>query len=114
MEEKRKAKGQQHADARPYRQLLPIDEHLKISEWWQKHKDIYPKHANAARRYLAIPATSAPCERLFSTGGRVLEKRRASLKPDSVREIIIVHDNIHLLNRVEFDEAIYSDDEEED
>ena len=114
MEEKRKAKGRLQAEAKPYHELSPIDEHLNVGDWWAKHKDVYAKHANAARRYLAIPATSAPCERLFSTGGRVLEKRRAALKPDSVRDIVLVHDNIHLLNNIEFDEEIYSDEEEDD
>lgn len=109
--EKLEAKGHQKADATPYHDLKPVDAHTNVGDWWHEHQTVYPRHANAARRYLAIPATSAPCERLFSTGGRVLEKRRASLNPDTVREIIIVHDNIDLLEQIEFDEEQYDYDD---
>jgi hypothetical protein len=107
VQEKLAEKGRAAADARPYRERQPIGSHASVADWWREHEKIYPRYANAARRYLAIPATSAPCERLFSTGGRVLEKRRASLNPSSVRDIVIVHDNIYLLDELEFDEEAY-------
>ena len=39
----------------------------------------YPKLASLARKYLATPATTVPCERLFSIAGFIAEKRRAAL-----------------------------------
>jgi hypothetical protein len=100
--EKQQSKGVEAAAAAPYRTLAPINPKLPIGDWWRSHQSVYPLHALAARRYTCIPATSAPSERLFSTGGRVLEKRRAALKPDTVRDIVIIHDNIDKLDRVRF------------
>jgi len=108
--EKKLAKGEEAAAVRPYRHLLPINEKSFIGHWWAKHESIYPYHAAAARRYTCIPATSAPCERVFSTGGRVLDKRRAALKPDTVHDIIIVHDNIDKLDRITFQDSAMDDD----
>jgi hypothetical protein len=107
--EKINARSRLQAAVRPYRELVTIDAHLSASDWWRANRNVYPKHANAARRLLAIPATSAPCERLFSTGGRILEKRRASLSPESVRDIVLVHDNLNLLDRVVLDDFLYDD-----
>ena len=42
----------------------------------------FPKLARAAKRCLCIPATSMPSERIFSTAGYIVNKRRSSLLPD--------------------------------
>ena len=55
------------------------------------------------------PATSAPCERVFSTAGRVLEKRRASLKPEALASIVLVHENLQWLDEMPLDELIFDD-----
>lgn len=104
---KMQAKGAAQAAAKPYRELAPLKTQPLL--WWKAHESIYPAHAALAKRYLAIPATSAPCERLFSTGGRVLEKRRASLSPDATAAIVFVHDHIHLLDRIKLDVVHYDD-----
>jgi hAT family C-terminal dimerisation region len=41
-----------------------------------------------ARDYLAIPATSAPAERIFSSAADVITPDRASLAPETVRAIM--------------------------
>ena len=43
--------------------------------------------------YLAMPATSVPCERLFSDAGKTLTKKRASKKPEMAEVIIFLHYN---------------------
>ena len=47
--------------------------------WWSLHHTSYPDIACIARRYLALPASEVPSERLFSTAGAVVTKRRAAL-----------------------------------
>jgi len=45
-----------------------------------------------ARRVLAIPATSAAPERLFSTAGNVMTKKRSSLTCDNMEELVYLHE----------------------
>lgn len=45
-------------------------------QWWAEiGQFIYPRLAILARRYLAIPASSIPCERLFSAAGNGTPRR---------------------------------------
>ena len=37
-----------------------------------------------------VPASSATSERVFSASGRILEKRRQSLDPDIVDDILLI------------------------
>lgn len=105
------AKGAAEASKSPFRGQVPI-RMVDPLQWWKVKESTYPSEAKLARRYLAIPASSAPCERLFSTGGRVLEKRRASLKPETTRCIVFLHDNLHLLDEIaEEDDMDFLDDE---
>ena len=44
--------------------------------WWQKASRIYPHIAMLARKYLAVQASPAASERVFSVGGLVVAKKR--------------------------------------
>ena len=44
------------------------------------------------RRVLAIPATSTAHERLFSTAGNVMTKKRSRLTCDNMEELVYLHD----------------------
>jgi hypothetical protein len=59
--------------------------HEDILEWWKRHADAYPCLARIARDYLAIPATSAPAERVFSGGADLIAEKRGSLSEDTIR-----------------------------
>lgn len=45
-------------------------------EWWAKHVGSHPKLACLACKYPATPATSVPCETLFSLSGHIVQKKR--------------------------------------
>lgn len=62
--------------------------------WWKKNEMKFPLLARLARKYLAIPATSAPAERLFSVAGLVLEEKRTNLKPNKVDKILFLFSNL--------------------
>ena len=51
----------------------------EVLSWWKRHQSIYPTLARMARDYLAIPATSASSERLFSSGKLLITDNRNSL-----------------------------------
>jgi hypothetical protein len=46
-------------------------------EWWKNNEKNYPTLAALVRMYLAIQATSAPSERVFSVASRLISKLRA-------------------------------------
>jgi len=67
----------------------PVASHdADVLQWWREHAATYPCLAVMARDYLAIPATGAPVERVFSGGATLVQPRRGSLSEDSVRECI--------------------------
>jgi len=49
-----------------------------------------PTLAILARRYLAIPATSAPSESIFSIAGDTITKKRNKLSDESFRRLIVL------------------------
>ena len=112
MSRKFSAKGISQAEKTPYRNLTPVGRKLDPLKWWKLNETTYKAHSILARRYLAIPASSAPCERVFSTAGRVIEKRRASLKPDTAKAIVFLHENFHLLDELEHLEENLNDEYE--
>ena len=61
-------------------------------EWWSTRSACYGNMAKIARKYLGTPATSVPCERLFSLAGHIVQKRRANLSPDNVNRLVCLSD----------------------
>lgn len=55
-----------------------------VLSWWKTNASVYPRLSEMARDYLAIPATGAPVERMFSIGTDVVRPKRASLNPDTI------------------------------
>ena len=43
------------------------------------------------RAYLAVPATSAPVERLFSVAGSIISAKRARLTDGTASDLIVLH-----------------------
>jgi hypothetical protein len=59
--------------------------------WWRVNHHTYPNLAKLARKYLCIPATSAPSERVFSQAGLTIANARARLLPDHAEDLIFLH-----------------------
>lgn len=64
--------------------------------WWHTQTETYKRLSILARCILAIPASSAPSERVFSIAGVILNSRRSSLSPHVVDKVIFVHENKYL------------------
>lgn len=56
-----------------------------VLKYWAAKQYEYPIISQMARDYLAIPATSAPSERVFSQGDDFLTKKRNRMAPDTLR-----------------------------
>lgn len=56
--------------------------------WWQTYGEEFPILSVLARSYFAIPASSVPCEQLFSIAGNVITKNRNSLAPVTVQALL--------------------------
>jgi hypothetical protein len=62
-------------------------------EWWMLHHTDYPHNWKVAEQILAIPATSAPSERVFSSAANIVDKKRVRLKPENVDLLVFLRGN---------------------
>jgi hypothetical protein len=77
-----------------YDTSLPPDETaLPALIWWARNAARFPDLAPLARKYLTIPASSVPSERVFSKGRWIVSKRRASLSPNTVSLLMFLSCN---------------------
>ncbi len=61
---------------------IPLD--ADPLKWWQTHEHLYPHFAMLARRYLSVPGTSVPNERVFSTAGDNVTSSRSVRSEENV------------------------------
>ena len=62
-----------------YLKLPPVTPETDTLQWWKVNAAAYPGLAAMARDYLAIPATGAPVERVFSGGTDLVQPKRGAL-----------------------------------
>lgn len=72
----------------------PVDTNLDLIDWWNSRRNDFPKLSKFALNIHSIPASSIPSERLFSTGGNLITEKRTRLNPDSIENILILHDRL--------------------
>ena len=59
-----------------------------ILKWWKFYSEGLPILSSVARAILAIPASSAKSERVFSTSGNTVTTKRTNLDPDKVEVLV--------------------------
>lgn len=65
-----------------------------ITDWWNEHREQYPKLFLLFAKISSIPASSASSERVFSKAGLVVSDRRSTILPANVNNIIIARNSI--------------------
>jgi hypothetical protein len=91
------------------RQADEIERYMMIEEadidicpfkWWGSQASNFPILSELAKKYLAIPATSAASERLFSDAGNVMTVRRTSLLPSTFEHLVFCKRNWRIIGRI--------------
>lgn len=62
--------------------------------WWKENAARFPMLQRVAKKYLCVPATSVPSERLFSKAGELVSKKRNSIKPKNIDMLLFLNKNI--------------------
>lgn len=70
-----------------------IGRHENPLEYWERQKLVYPNLYNLSLAFLCTPASSVPCERIFSKAGEVVSKKRNRLKPKTVEKLLFLNKN---------------------
>ncbi len=64
-------------------------------KWWAREgKSLFPRLYLLATKYLSIPATSVPSERVFSTAGDIISRKRNRIGEEGARMLICLHKNL--------------------
>lgn len=83
---------------------IQMQQYLRVSnlerkqdplEWWKKNSYLYPHISKQAKKYLSIPGTSVPAERIFSKAGQIVSERRNRLKAKHVNMFVFLNNNLH-------------------
>ena len=73
------------------------DKGFDVSKWWFQHHEKYPKLALVVKNLLAIPATSANCERAFSSLTDIVTKKRNRLHGETTEKLTFCKHNLGLI-----------------
>jgi len=66
--------------------------------WWRDNLSRFPSVGAVARKWLSVPATSTPSERVFSICGIVDSAKRSSLAGRSIEDQVFIHNNKELID----------------
>ena len=66
------------------------DKNINILHWWRDHEKVLPHLAKVVRKVLTIPVSSSKSERVFSTAGNFVSKKRNRLAPKKVEELLLI------------------------
>ncbi|KAL3860698.1 hypothetical protein ACJMK2_010789 [Sinanodonta woodiana] len=73
-----------------YLSEIPLHVNGDILQYWRDNTPCYSRLAALAQKYLCIPATSVPSESAFSMAEHVVNRKRASLSPDTVDMLVFL------------------------
>lgn len=71
-----------------YRGQVEIGQEEDPLKWWSTQRSAFPAVFRLAQRFLGSPATTVPCERLFSRAGDINSEKRAALSPEHVNMLV--------------------------
>ena len=91
---RRTATSDAMVETRQYLQQKNIGRKEDPLSWWQQNSSHFPQLAQLSMKYLCIPSTSVPAERLFSKAGELVSARRNRLKPKHINYFLFLNKNL--------------------
>lgn len=85
-----------------------LPEEADVLAYWKFKECEFQTLSKIAQRYLSVPASSAPVERLFSVAGKSFRPDRCSLSDEVFHKLITVKSNWYLLNKISLLESLHS------
>ncbi|KAF1392190.1 hypothetical protein PFLUV_G00049990 [Perca fluviatilis] len=76
-----------------YIQVASDEDEVDCLEFWKRQSKAFPRLYLVAMRVLAVPATSAPVERVFSHGGLIMRPHRARLSAKTLSHLVFLKCN---------------------
>ncbi|EZA57984.1 Zinc finger BED domain-containing protein [Ooceraea biroi] len=80
-------------ELKKYLRLSVINRSCDPFVWWMSEGTVFPQLQKLAKKYLSMPATSVPSERIFSKAGEILSQRRSRLQPKYVNMLTVISMN---------------------
>jgi len=80
-----------NSELKLYLSLPAISADADPLDWWKAHVKEMPMLSKVARKYLCIPATSVPSERVFSASGHILSPQRSRLSNQNMNMLTFLH-----------------------
>lgn len=81
---------------RQYLEMPHLERTKNPLDFWKKYKLTFPELYKISLKYLCVPATSVPAERVFSKTGLITNDRRNRLSPKNLDYIIFLNSNLNL------------------
>ena len=72
-------------------------EDVQVFDCWKIHQKNVPNLFKVFKKYIHIPATSVPSERMFSLAGNVITEKRSRLIPRNVNLLTFLHHNFNYI-----------------
>jgi len=88
-----KPRQQQDREVTMYLDQPCISEDADPLHFWKSHRDEFPILSTLACQYLAIPASSAPVERIFSSAGKIFRPERCRLSDGTFQDLMLIRCN---------------------
>ena len=64
-----------------------------VMEWWSEKEEKFPNIAKLAHKYLVIPVSSAPSERVLSQMKLIVERKRWRMDPARLESVLFLRCN---------------------
>ena len=81
-------------EVRRYFEEINIDRKEDPLTWWKVNQSRFPKLQMIAKKYLCIPGSSVPSERLFSKAGELVSEKRNRIKPKNIDMMLFLNNNL--------------------